>query len=272
MYIAICDDHIETARDLQRKILALPLNNIGGIDIFTSPEKLRFAAEDLHYDVVFMDIELGSISGIELSARLLQIHPDMQIIFISGYDDYYLQVYDVDHIFFLRKPIETQRLMTALKTAQDRILTSRDEFLPVKINRSILRIPQSGIMYIEKDKRMIRINMVNGEIYNAYGKLPELLEKLNDFFFQCHTSYIVNFRYIREMSDKKFILIPTCAGTAHTASCKAGEPDETEAAAKIEAAGKAELSKEEEFSKEIEIPISRKYYHESREKFLRYLV
>ena len=269
MYIAICDDHIETARDLQRKILDLPLDNIGGINIFTDPDELIFAAEDLHYDVVFMDIELGSISGIELSARLLRIHPDMQIIFISGYDDYYLQVYDVEHIFFLRKPIETQRLMTALETAQDRILTSRDEFLPVKIKRSILRIPQSGIMYIEKDKRMIRINMVNGEIYNAYGKLPELLESLNDFFFQCHTSYIINFRYIREMSEKKFILIPTYAGVA---SCKANGPDETEAAAKSEAAGKAELSKEDEVPKEIEIPISRKYYHEAREKFLRHLV
>ena len=272
MYIAICDDHIETARDLQRKILDLPLDNIGGIDIFTSPDELIFAAEDLHYDVVFMDIELGSISGIELSARLLRIHPDMQIIFISGYDDYYLQVYDVNHVFFLRKPIETQRLLTALETAQNRILASRDEFLPVKIHHSILRIPQSGIMYIEKDKRMIRINMVNGEIYNAYGKLPELLESLNDFFFQCHTSYIINFRYIREMSEKKFILTPTYAGTAGAASCKADGPDETEAAAKIKTDGKAELSKEEEVPKEIEIPISRKYYHEARGKFLRYLV
>ena len=114
--------------------------------------------------------------------------------------------------------------------------------------------------------------MVNGEIYNVYGKLPELLESLNDFFFQCHTSYIINFRYIREMSEKKFILTPTYAGTAGAASCKAEEPYETEAAVKSEATGKAELSKEDEVPKEIEIPISRKYYHEAREKFLRHLV
>ena len=119
---------------------------------------------------------------------------------------------------------------------------------------------------------MIRINMVNGEVYNVYGKLPELLESLNDFFFQCHTSYIVNFRYIREMSEKKFILITSYAGTAVSVSCKTEEPDETEAAAKIETDGKAELSKEEEVPKEIEIPISRKYYHEAQEKFLRHLV
>ena len=70
MYIAICDDHIETAKDLQRKILSLPLDNIGGIDIFTSPDKLIFAAEDFHYDVVFMDIEPGSISSVNVNTHM----------------------------------------------------------------------------------------------------------------------------------------------------------------------------------------------------------
>ena len=100
MHIAICDDDANTARDLQQKILHLPSAGIDGIDIFTDPDKFAFAAETTRYDLVFMDIELGSKSGIELSGRLLRSCPDMQIVFVSGYDDYYLQVYDVEHVFF----------------------------------------------------------------------------------------------------------------------------------------------------------------------------
>ncbi len=243
MYIAICDDHIETARDLQQKILQLPLRNISGIDIFTDSAELMFAAGGSRYDIVFMDIELGNVSGIELSAELLRAHPDIQIIFISGYDDYYLQVYDVKHVFFLRKPIELPRLQAALESAQSRIEAGRSEFLLIENKQCSLRVPQSGIMYMEKNRRLIQIHMADGEIYSTYGKLPELLEALNGFFFQCHTSFIVNFRYIREMAGKKFILSPSYADAA----VKSGRPEE------------------------IEIPVSRKYYNEAREKFLRYL-
>ena len=64
MYIAICDDDVNTARDLQQKILQLPSAGRDGIDIFTDPDKFAFAAETTRYDLVFMDIELGSESGI----------------------------------------------------------------------------------------------------------------------------------------------------------------------------------------------------------------
>ena len=246
MHIAICDDDANTARDLQQKILHLPSAGIDGIDIFTDPDKFAFAAETTRYDLVFMDIELGSESGIELSGRLLRSCPDMQIVFVSGYDDYYLQVYDVEHVFFLRKPVDSARLLTALETARSHLAATRSEFISIISKQGVTRIPQSGIMYLEKNRRLILFHTSDGESYKAYGKFSDFSDKLNSFFFQCHTSFVVNFRYVSEMRGRKFII----------------SPDFT-AVDRIEA-GADSVS-------EIEIPVSKTYYNEAKEAFLRYL-
>ncbi len=242
MHIAICDDDANTARDLQQKMLHLPAADIGRIDIFTDPDRFVFAAETTRYDLVFMDIELGNESGIDLSGRLLRSRPDMQIIFISGYDDYYLQVYDVEHVFFLKKPVDAARLQTALETARSRLALARSEFIPISSKQGITRIPQAGIMYLEKSRRLILFHTSDGETYRTYGKFSDFSDRLNSFFFQCHTSFVVNFRYVSEMRGRKFIISPSLTATGRI---------ETEP--------------------EIEIPISKTYYNEAKEAFLRYL-
>ena len=92
-------------------------------DIFADPDELLFAAESEHYDLAFIDIELGDQSGIRLSNHLLRIHPDIQIIFFSGYDDYYLDVYNVEsaYIFSRKKPVDpgASENCTVCSAAQD---------------------------------------------------------------------------------------------------------------------------------------------------------
>ena len=113
MRIAICDDDPKASNSLYQDItkiaeeqLNTPQNTEPSLDpvmtrsdIFADPDELLFAAESEHYDLAFIDIELGDQSGIRLSNHLLRIHPDIQIIFFSGYDDYYLDVYNVDHVY-----------------------------------------------------------------------------------------------------------------------------------------------------------------------------
>ena len=101
-------------------------------------------------------------------------------------------------------------------------------------------------MYLEKNRRLILFHTSDGESYRAYGKFSDFSDKLNSFFFQCHTSFVVNFRYVSEKRGRKFII----------------SPDFT-AADRIEA-GADSVS-------EIEIPVSKTYYNEAKEAFLRYL-
>lgn len=256
MRIAICDDDPQASSLLYQDItkiaeeqLNLPQKKEPSLapvltraDIYTDPDELLFAAETEHYDLAFVDIELGDKSGIKLSNRLLQLHPGIQIIFFSGYDDYYLDVYNVDHIYFLKKPVDSDRLRTALQTAQRRIQSLQDKFLMISNKQGVFRIPLQDILFLEKSRRLILIHTADGEVYKTYGKFSDFEDSLNALFFQCHTSYIVNFRYVSEMTDRKFFI-----------SSHAGFGNEP-------------------LTDQITIPISKTYYAQAREAFLQSLM
>ena len=256
MRIAICDDDPQASSLLYQDItkiaeeqLNLPQKKepflapvLTRSDIYTDPDELLFAAETKDYDLIFVDIELGEKSGIKLSSRLLHLHPGIQIIFFSGYDDYYLDVYNVDHIYFLKKPVDIDRLRTALQTAQRKLQSLRDQFLTISNKQGIFRIPLQDVLFLEKSRRLILIHTADGEIYKTYGKFSDFADSLNALFFQCHTSYIVNFRYVSEMTDRKFFI-----------SSHAGFGSES-------------------LADQIAIPISKTYYAQAREAFLKSLM
>ena len=270
MRIAICDDDPKASNSLYQDItkiaeeqLNTPHNTEPSLDpvmtrsdIFADPDELLFAAESEHYDLAFIDIELGDQSGIRLSNHLLRIHPDIQIIFFSGYDDYYLDVYNVDHVYFLKKPVDPERLKTALYAAQRRILSLKDKFLTISNKQGVFRIPLQEILFLEKSRRLILVHTADGEVFKTYGKFSDFEDSLDSLFFQCHTSYIVNFRYVSEMSDRKFLV-----------SARAG----LQVSIAHPLHGSAERSSFPLYSPAQAIPISKTYYTQAREAFLKCL-
>lgn len=270
MRIAICDDDPKASNSLYQDItkiaeeqLNTPQNTEPSLDpvmtrsdIFADPDELLFAAESEHYDLAFIDIELGDQSGIRLSNHLLRIHPDIQIIFFSGYDDYYLDVYNVDHVYFLKKPVDLEHLKTALYAAQRRILSLKDKFLTISNKQGVFRIPLQEILFLEKSRRLILVHTADGEVFKTYGKFSDFEDSLDSLFFQCHTSYIVNFRYVSEMSDRKFLV-----------SARAG----LQVSIAHPLHGSAEGSSSPLYSPAQAIPISKTYYTQAREAFLKCL-
>ena len=202
MRIAICDDDPKASNSLYQDItkiaeeqLNTPQNTEPSLDpvmtrsdIFADPDELLFAAESEHYDLAFIDIELGDQSGIRLSNHLLRIHPDIQIIFFSGYDDYYLDVYNVDHVYFLKKPVDPERLKTALYAAQRKVLSLKDKFLTISNKQGVFRIPLQEILFLEKSRRLILVHTADGEVFKTYGKFSDFEDSLDSLFFQCGDS------------------------------------------------------------------------------------
>ena len=239
MRIAICDDDPKASNSLYQDItkiaeeqLNTPQNTEPSLDpvmtrsdIFADPDELLFAAESEHYDLAFIDIELGDQSGIRLSNHLLRIHPDIQIIFFSGYDDYYLDVYNVDHVYFLKKPVDPERLKTALYAAQRKVLSLKDKFLTISNKQGVFRIPLQEILFLEKSRRLILVHTADGEVFKTYG-------------------------------DRKFLV-----------SARAG----LQVSIAHPLHGSAEGSSSPLYSPAQAIPISKTYYTQAREAFLKCL-
>ncbi len=206
--IAICDDNPADARQLAEKIEALHLSQMYRIREFNSGHELldEIADERIKPSLVMMNIHLAEENGIELAAQLNQLRPGCQIIFLSDCDIYSESVYDVEHIYFLRKPVSAEALSKAVEKAANRLERVKEECLCIHNKSGDFVIPLDEIYSLEKDKRKIAVRTVQGVQCSFYGKFEDVEEQLKGWFVRCHYSFIVNLYRVKYMGKDFFIL------------------------------------------------------------------
>ncbi len=207
--IAICDDEISTCEELERQVenIFFSLGLAANFDIFYSGESLIKALENKSiYDFVLLDIELYELNGVGVGEYIRNTASDMrtQIIFISSKTLYAMELFSITPLDFLVKPIDNDRLRSAVKRGLSILSTSEEifEFTNVK---SLVRIPVSEIMYFESIGRKIRL-VTRVDEMQFYGKLSDVSEKLSSGFVRIHKSYLVNSGAVREYHSDHVVL------------------------------------------------------------------
>jgi len=203
--ILICDDDTLFLEQIRKGVIKAIGEKIKEIQLFSDKESFEFYLADHHNEtnIVIMDIRLGKDSGIELARRVHECQPRSQIIFVSGYEGYYMDVYDVDHVYFLRKPVDVGHLQRALERAAERLYDLKIRTLVISNKQGIHNIPLNEILYFENERRRVHIHTIDGEVI-FYGRFDELMTKLDRRFMRCHNSYIVNISRVKELCNRKF--------------------------------------------------------------------
>lgn len=201
MNYLICDDEPAAAESLKAKIAELEPDS--SVRIFTTLQALLFNIEDFadRIDGVFMDIKLRNANGISGAARLLASHPEIKLVYITGYASEYIQeLYCVDSkalpAAILTKPIEMKYLRNALSKIHER--EKQAELLPIKNGGTVTYLSTAEIISIVSDKRKLIIRHQGGCV-EIYGSLSDYREKLPASFAQCHKSCIVNLNRINRI-------------------------------------------------------------------------
>lgn len=202
---AICEDNSEYMNYLNTKIL-----HIVPVSIHQFPSYQNFLqvlqTGTCPFDLVFMDIELGDFSGIELAEKITVLNPCTQIIFISQYLNYVSPVYQVKHTFFIYKPELDTWLKPAVAQALKNISELSGQFLQISWNKKTISLFQQKILYMERTLRTTNIHMADQKIYYTSEKISDLIGKLNPCFIQCHRSYIVNLNYVSSFNNLTLFL------------------------------------------------------------------
>ena len=100
------------------------------IEDYPSAEAFLFAYEGNEtVDVLFLDIEMGDMSGVELAKRLRQMGAGLQIVFLTGYMEYIAEGYDVEALHYLIKPVAQEKLGAVLDRAVERLKTRENVLL-----------------------------------------------------------------------------------------------------------------------------------------------
>jgi two-component system, LytTR family, response regulator len=199
--IITADDNVTSRVLLSHFIHFLPQYKIVG-EAVNGEELVRLVLEEKP-DIALVDIDMPDLNGMEAVKICKQLVPDLQIIFITGYDEFAVEAFEISATDYIVKPIERTRLFHALEKArklielsrQNCLLKSKDKRLGIKSQSSILFLPLKDILFIEKENRKTVIHTSN-ERYETTETLSEIESKLDDYFFKTHRSYIVNLKKI----------------------------------------------------------------------------
>jgi two-component system response regulator LytT len=192
---------------LAREELAYLLQQESDIELLPSAsngrELLRLV-EDHQPDVVFLDIKMPEMKGVQAARMLSSRKRQPLMVFLTAYEHYALEAFQLNAVDYLLKPTEPHRLRETLQRIRKRIGEGR--WQPSKITKLLIEennrfvvIDPSTIMYAVRDERVVQI-YTTGNTYNARMTLQQLEEKLQSHsFFRTHKSYLVNLNYVSEV-------------------------------------------------------------------------
>lgn len=199
--VAIVDDADIICQTIEGFLISFSKKNGVNIeyDSYYSGEEIMHTLNKSYYDLIFLDIEIGIKSGIDVSKYLRDAlnNETTEIIYVSSHNHYAVDLFDFDPITFLSKPIETEKLVKAFAKFLKRLKINEETF-SFKNGREPIRVPLKDILYFESSDHKIVLHTTteHNAFYDKMERLVALLEKQS--FLYVHKSFLVNSRHIQK--------------------------------------------------------------------------
>lgn len=195
MRIAICDDDKVMCDEICKKINQYNCNYY--IDLFRGGMDLLNI--DKIYDIVFLDIEMSGIDGMETASLLRQKNNNEHIIFLTSHSEFMQEAFKVKAFRYLNKPIKQEELIEALNAAEKEIISN--EKIAIYEKNKVHIIDMNNIIYFESFGDGTYV-YTKDEIYESIKPLKywgDIVEK--ESFFQVHKSFLISLKYIRNIEN-----------------------------------------------------------------------
>ncbi len=203
--IAICDDDLIFTGGLETLVLqeSRSLGIRVDTDVFSDGKTLLNSIQHgERYGLIFIDIEMEQVDGISAARKIRETDRSVLFIYISGYDRYLQDLFEVEPFRFLSKPLDRKKFCRYFKEACHRI-GEREVFYQFSFNRNIQKVSLKEVVYFESCNRMIHIHLCDGTTAHFYGKLNTVEKELagsRRYFLRIHQSFLVNYDYITKMN------------------------------------------------------------------------
>lgn len=202
--IAIVEDETIPAEQLKFALEKYALENGHKFCVDLFREGLSFLEEYRYgYDIIFLDIQLPGIDGMQIARQLRRVDDHVCICFVTNMTQYAINGYEVNARDFIAKPIQYFDFAIRIKRLLAACDGMREETLhTIQSKMGMQRINVRDIIYIEVCNHSLVYHTKDG-IYEVRGSMNTVQERLADTgrFGRCHTSYLVNFEYIRSFNN-----------------------------------------------------------------------
>lgn len=192
--IAICDDDAESVADIKHLLesWSVELSAQLDIDTFDNGDSLLRASDVSHYDIIFLDIVMPLLNGIDTAKELRDRDKSVKLIFLTSSPEFALQSYSVKATDYCIKPITYQKLSEVMNDCAA-MIDHEPEYLTLKTVGGFQKIYLHEIEYVEAQNKRVFFFLRSGqeiEILQPLYTFENVLTVIKGFF-KCHRSYLV---------------------------------------------------------------------------------
>ncbi|PKQ29689.1 MAG: DNA-binding response regulator [Actinobacteria bacterium HGW-Actinobacteria-10] len=186
-----------------RSELRYLLEEAGGVEVVGEASNAAEAMQLIRaipYDVVFLDIDMPGLSGVQLAEQLSEVERQPAIIFVTAHGEHAVKAFEVAAVDYLVKPVEVQRLRQAIaRLLPVEAATAKVERVPVEKGGKKLLLQVEDIYYVMAKDDYSYLH-TDGERYLSTISLAQLERRLEaNGFFRVHRRYLVNLSRVREV-------------------------------------------------------------------------
>lgn len=207
--LAVCDDS-EIERELLTRLLEKLLADRRQeciVNTYSSGEELLAEYDMFRPDIIFLDIYMGKINGIETGKLIRKKSDQVEIVYSTTSLDFLMESYELFALGYLVKPYQPDKIAKLLDYYITKYFSYDTKVLNISFKGKTDIVNYKDIIYMESSNRIVLIHTVSKGDIRIYKKLDELEQELSSLdFLRCHQSYIVNVRQVDYVDDTDFIM------------------------------------------------------------------
>lgn len=208
MRIAICDDeeYILSILDDYVSRYSEKYNSSFTLAKFKSGEELlSYMDSKSDIDIIFLDIQMPGINGIDTAHMIRKKDSHVKIFFLTSLVKYVLEGYSVRAERYLIKPLKYNQFEKELQNVVNSIELENNRFFVEKNDNGIFKVMLSDVLYIETVGRNTLIHTMTDKIV-SYRNMKEHETLLDKCFFRCYRAYIVNLAYVKSVVEYEVVI------------------------------------------------------------------
>ncbi len=152
------------------------------------------------YDLLFMDIELPFINGMDVCRKVRKIDQKVNIVFVTNMANYAATGYEVDAVAFMVKPITYYNFENIVKKVLRNIDKADKNGIAIRTNNEIKKVLIDDLLYVEVSNHNLFYHTFEGT-YSSRQSLSQVEENLSKHYFaKCNNCYLVNLKYVSNIS------------------------------------------------------------------------
>ena len=204
MRVAICDDNSRDLKAMREVFRHVAPNH--AVDAYSDGKRLLEAiSEGADYDLLFLDIIMPEITGMDLAREVGRIAPDAPVVFLTDSDAYAVEAFSVKALHYILKPMTESALKECLQRLKERqSLRRRVHIISSSGIRQILFADE--IEYAQSDAHYCNLHLSDGTVIKARMTQSEIRDTLGDSFLAVSRGLIVNVEFIRHLGSRSCTL------------------------------------------------------------------